>query len=74
MSEGVGDLPSVLASLRLGRVPTLSDCGLRPDSGAILWPRLCVPCAPWSAVPEPSERQCCELLPAMTNKERVHEG
>lgn len=50
------NLLSVLVSRRLGRVPTLSVCGLWPVSDAPWWRRLWVPCAPWSALPELSER------------------
>lgn len=45
------DLLSVLVSRRLDRVPTLSVCGLSPDSGAPLWPRLSESCPHWSGVP-----------------------
>lgn len=71
MAESLKDLPSVLVSFRLGRVPTLSVCGLRPVSGALLWPRLCVPCTPRSAVPELPERRCWELLPTIGRRKKV---
>lgn len=65
------NLPSVLVSLRLGRVPTFSVWGLWPVSGALLCPRLCVPCAPWSAVPKLSEWHCWEPLPKSINEIKV---